>query len=74
FEAGETPDSRYAKAIDRVPPLLHNLHGGGHTWKKHSVPKEKVFSLNSRINEGSQELWQVLEARLQKAVSDGVLK
>lgn len=57
FESGETPDSKFAKAIDRTPPLLHNLYGGGHSWSENSVPKEKVFSVNSRIQEGSQELW-----------------
>ena len=30
FESGESADARYARAIDRVPTLLHNLHGDGH--------------------------------------------
>ena len=34
FESGETPDSKFARAVDRVPPLLHNLFSEGHTWKK----------------------------------------
>lgn len=74
FESGETADSKYAKAIDRVPPLLHNLHGGGHSWSENKVSKDMVFSLNSRINEGSQKLWKVLEAKLEEAVSSGILK
>ena len=74
FEAGETADSKYAKAIDRVPPLLHNLHGDGHSWKKHNVSKEKVFSVNSRIGEGSDGLWEVIKGRLEDAVSSGILK
>ena len=74
FEAGETAESKYARAIDRVPPLLHNLHGGGHSWAENSVPKEKVFSLNRRIEEGSQALWKVMSEKLEEAVSDGILK
>ncbi len=74
FEAGETPDSKYAKAIDRVPPILHNLHGDGHSWKKHNIPKEKVFSVNKRIAKGSEKLWEVIEDKLQQAVENGVLK
>lgn len=74
FELGETADAAYAKAIDRVPPLLHNLHGGGHSWKDHSVPKEKVFQLNSRIAKGSSQLWDSLEEKLEGAVKDGLLK
>ena len=74
FEAGETPDSKYAKAIDRVPPLLHNLHGGGHSWKDNKISKEKVLSLNSRIAKGSKKLWASLQQKLEKAVENGLLK
>lgn len=74
FEAGETADSRFAKAIDRVPSLLQNLKGKGHTWKKHNIPKEQVFSINSRIDKGSSELWNALKSQLEKAVDEGVLK
>lgn len=71
FEAGETPDAIYAKAIDRVPPLLHNLHDNGHSWKKNDVPKEKVLTLNSRIAKGSDELWSNLKEKLEKAGDKG---
>ena len=74
FEAGESAESRYARAIDRVPPLLHNLHGNGHSWKENRVPKEKVLSLNSRIAHGSELLWQVLQERLEQAAVDGLLR
>ena len=74
FEAGETSDSKYAKAIDRVPPILHNLHGDGHSWKKYSISKEKVFSVNKRIAKGSEALWEVLEQGLEDAVERGILK
>ena len=74
FELGETVDAKYAKAIDRGPPLLHNLNGNGHSWKDNNVPEEKVFALNSRIAKGSTELWDVLKGKLDKAVVDGILK
>ena len=73
FEAGESADSKYAKAIDRVPPLLHNLHNRGDTWKKHNISKEQVFSLNSRIGEGSMPLWENIKAKLEDAVEKGLL-
>ena len=74
FELGESCDARYAKAIDRVPPLLHNLNGNGHSWKDNNVPKEKVFEVNSRIAKGSDALWNVLKEKLNKAVDDGLIK
>jgi putative hydrolase of HD superfamily len=74
FEAGESAESKYAKAIDRVPPLLHNLHGDGHSWKKHNISKEQVFSVNKRIEKGSVQLWEVLEDMLDEAVESKLLK
>ncbi len=74
FESGSTEDARYAKAIDRIPPLLHNINDDGHGWKKNKIPKEKVFELNSeRISIGSTQLWEVIEEKLQGAVKAGAL-
>ena len=74
FEEGESADSKYAKAIDRVPPLLHNLHGNGHSWNDNNIDKETVLSLNSRIEKGSEKLWRVLKGKLEDAFSNGILK
>jgi len=74
FELGESSDAKYAKAIDRVPPLLHNLHGDGHSWRDNKVSKERVFSINSRIRDGSTKLWDTIESKLEEAVSRGILK
>lgn len=74
FEAGETDDSKFARAIDRVPPLLHNLYGEGNSWKEHGITKEQVFSVNKRIGEGSVELWELVSARLEHGVQEGLLK
>lgn len=73
FESDETPDSRFAKAVDRIPPLLHNIHGGGHSWKEHGITKDQVFSLNQRIAKGSEEVWSVMRNMLEGAVSEGIL-
>ncbi|MCW8997617.1 MAG: HD domain-containing protein, partial [Kangiellaceae bacterium] len=56
FEEGESDDAKFAKAIDRVPPLLHNLHGDFHSWRTHNIPKQKVLELNGRIAKGSVAL------------------
>ena len=74
FETGDSPEAKYARAIDRVPPLLHNLHGGGHSWQAHNVKAEKVFGLNQRIALGSEALWEVMKGKLEGAVEQGILK
>ena len=75
FENAKSAEAKFARAVDRVPPLLHNLHGSGHSWKSYNVPKEKVFALNrQRINDGSEALWSCMKQKLEQAVSDGILK
>jgi putative hydrolase of HD superfamily len=74
FEVGETADASFAKAIDRVPPVLHNLHGDGHSWKKHGITKEQVFGLNKRMAKGSEALWSVMKQKLEEGVEQGILK
>ncbi|CAM3655037.1 HD domain-containing protein [Parendozoicomonas haliclonae] len=68
FEQGETADARFAKAIDRVPPLLHNVNDNGYTWKKYNIPEEKVLALNgARISAGSESLWEAVKEILEQA-------
>jgi putative hydrolases of HD superfamily len=74
FEAGETADSRYARAIDRVPPLLQNLHDDGYGWQKNGISKEQVLSLNARIGLGSSALWAAVKAKLEEGIEKGILR
>jgi len=74
FELGESTDAKYAKAIDRIPPLLHNISDDGYGWKKHNIPKEKVLNFNQqRISAGGEKIWEGVEAKLQQAIVDGTL-
>lgn len=74
FEEGETGNARYAKAIDRIPPLLHNLHGNGHSWQENNISAEKVLSVNARIELAGEDIWKVIKKKLEQAISDGILK
>jgi putative hydrolase of HD superfamily len=67
FEQGETADSLYAKAIDRIPPLLQNLNADCHSWRENNISKEQVLSVTSRIAQGSEAVWEILEPRVQEA-------
>lgn len=73
FEEGGTADAVYARAIDRIPPLLHNLHGQGHSWREHEIPLEKILAVNCRIGKGSDRLWEVMKNKIESAVSSGLL-
>lgn len=73
FDAGISCDARYARAIDRIPPLLQNLHGDGHSWRQNAVAPERILGLNARIGEGSATVWEVIRAQLEQAFAAGIL-
>ncbi|MBW1891807.1 MAG: HD domain-containing protein, partial [Deltaproteobacteria bacterium] len=43
FEAGKTAEARFAAAMDRLQPLLHNYNTEGGTWKEHRILKDQVI-------------------------------
>jgi putative hydrolase of HD superfamily len=74
FEAAETADARFAKAIDRLQPILLNHAVGGGTWTDYDVDEARERSLTSRIADGSPALWAAAEAVIGDAVERGWLK
>lgn len=73
FEAGATPEARYAAALDRLQPVLQNLHTEGHSWRAHGVCRSQVVHRNRRIGDAAPEIWEHLLARLDEAVERGHL-
>ncbi|NGN97811.1 HD domain-containing protein [Grimontia sp. S25] len=74
FEAGETPEARYGKALDRMLPMLLNYHSDGQSWKEHGVRYDQALSINSKIEKGSELLWEKVQMMLSEAVDKGWLK
>ena len=74
FEAGETPEARFAKAMDRIEPLLQNTSNNGGTWREFDVDYSKVFEKKKVIAQGSTTLWEFAENLLNESVEKGILK
>jgi len=47
YERRQTPESRYAYAIDRLMPLLHNLQRGGGVWRENGISLDQVLAVNA---------------------------
>ena len=73
FEDRKTPESRFANALDRVQPFLHNFFTRGHTWQKHGVEKKQVLSRMQPVNDGSPFLWDYISRLVDDAVKKGFL-
>jgi len=74
FESGETPEARFAKAMDRIEPLLQNTSNNGGTWREFDVDYSKVFEKKKVIAQGSATLWKFAENLLNESVEKGILK
>jgi len=73
FEKRGTPEARFAAALDRLQPLLHNYHTHGAAWQKHGVTSDKVLVRNRHIGEGAPALWVYAEGLIREAVNKGYL-
>ncbi len=42
FEAGKTPEARFARALDRLQPFALNVASGGVAWRQHKVSRAQT--------------------------------
>ena len=70
FEEGETMESKFANALDKIQPiLLHNL-SDGKSWREHKVTLDQILKRNKFTKDGSETLWDYSK----KIIDDHVIK
>lgn len=73
FEARESADARFANALDRLMPLLHNYHSGGLAWKEHAIRDKQVRQRLAVMGDGAAGLWAYAQTIIEAAVAEGLL-
>ena len=73
YEAKDSSESKFANALDRVQPFLHNYFTRGHTWQKHSTKKKQVVKRMQPVDEGSRFLWKYVSFLIDDAAEKGYL-
>jgi putative hydrolases of HD superfamily len=73
FEERRTPEARFARALDRLQPMLANLEVGGGTWKEHGITADQVLGKVRLIEDGSPALGRFARDLVDRAVRDGLL-
>ena len=73
FEERQTAEARFANAVDRLQPMLHNFLTEGHAWRQHGVTATQVRERNRTIAEGAPELWRFAERMIDQAVERGYI-
>lgn len=73
FEAAATPEARFANALDRLQPLIHNASTDGLMWQRHGIRKSQVVGRNRKIGDGAPALWDLARDLIESAVDRGHL-
>jgi putative hydrolase of HD superfamily len=73
FEERRTPEARFARALDRLQPMLLNMQNSGGTWTSHGVTLDRVLSSVTLIEEGSASLGAYARAMIATAVERGFI-
>ena len=58
FEARETKEAKFARAMDNFQPLMLNAATDGKSWTDHQICVSQVLKRNERSGEGSKEVWR----------------
>ena len=72
FEVAASPDAIFAKALDRVQPVMHNLASGGGTWLDYNVTAEQLEArVGAKIAKGAPGLWEWVKGKTQSYFTRG---
>jgi len=73
FEERKTPESRFANALDRLQPFLHNYYTEGQTWQENKIRSAQVKSRMQPVDDGAPVLWKYVSALIEDGVTKGFL-
>ena len=68
FENRETPESKYANALDRFQPFLQNYVTKGQIWQKNNITRRQVKDRMQPVLDGAPLLWNLVELLIDDAV------
>lgn len=71
FDTGDSPEARFARSLDRLMPLLHNVAAEGRGWQEHGIRPDQVRDRNAVIADGSAQLWAYARSLIDTAERRG---
>jgi putative hydrolases of HD superfamily len=73
FEERGSAEARFARALDRLQPMLENLRANGGTWQEHGITADQVLTKLALIEDGSAPLGRYAHDLVDGAVRSGLL-
>jgi putative hydrolase of HD superfamily len=74
FEAQQTPESRFATAMDRLQPLLQNARSGGGSWRTHDLTRDQVLARMAPIESALPGVWPMVLEIIDTACASGLIR
>ena len=74
FEEQETPDARFANAMDRLQPLLQNAFSGGGSWCNQNLTRAQVLKRMAPIEGAMPAVWPMIVETIESFCASGVLR
>jgi putative hydrolase of HD superfamily len=74
FEERQTPEARFAAAIDSFQPILQNWETQGGSWRANGVTAAKVLERKKRDLEPFPRLWAYAQKLVKDAVERGYIR
>ena len=73
FEAQQTPESRFANALDRLQALLQNMEAGGGSWSAHRVTRSQVLARMAPVRTALPDAWPFVVAVIDRFCDLGAI-
>lgn len=73
FMQRQTREAKFARALDRLQPMLENLTARGGTWQRHGITADQVLEKVRLIEDGSDTLGALARELVGEAVAKGIL-
>ncbi len=74
FEAHQTPEARFANAMDRLQPLLQNARSNGGSWRTHDLTRDQVLGRMAPIESALPDVWPVVVEIVDAFCASGLIR
>lgn len=74
FEENQTPEAKFAHAMDNFQPLILNNSNDGGDWREHNVTAKQVYGRQLKTKAGSKKLFEITDMILQENIKKGNIK
>ncbi len=73
FDEMQTADAKYAAALDRLQPFLHNALTDGHTWRLGKVTRQDVMNRMQPAIDALPDIAPFILSTIEKHIAEGCI-